>query len=824
SFTREGILDVLGSVHPNATVEAVVWPDHPVVLLGDWTAATDPADYHGAHYLHNGNTGQGEKQIRFTAPVEPGQWQVDFRWAEDETHASRTILRLQWPGQETEETFPVDQRTDGGQWNTLHTINVEESGDLRLRVLTAATDGVVTADALRLTRLDDGAEIILDAGGQHSATGNLPTPASGVETATTHSGTNTGGQYHIAIPVDNSAGPVRVNFDVIGTVPGVAWNDTDAVAELSASALVPPAAETYSHDLAGNVTANWRWDFTWDARNQLRSVQTSADAVQAGERNQRLTFSYDAFGRRTIKRVHHWDEDTSSFLLQKSTFYLYNGWDLIRKVTYAGDGINLNDRLTTTAYTWGADHSQVEGGLGGAGGLVLIEHTDHASDTTSTWYPLYEGGGNIIGLVDADTEERVATYEYTPFGRLLRSEGPAAEKNPIRFATKYRDAETGLINFGLRLYDPTTGQWLSRDPMGEAGGLNLYAYTNNDPVNYVDVLGLKGVPCNSPWLEVEGPWNPSNLFNTASAFPRGRSSDSSTGRPNPLQGPGFLFQMETWLALVELQSDALVYGYYHMGDWFHTNAAFASSRASEGSFLWEMTAGANNMVGALITPHTYELAYHHSVDRTALLAGDTHGWRQLPTAFIGAAGELTGMNYLVEGGMGYSLHGDQLDFGDRFLHAYGGGTALFGHGILLRSAMPIRGGLHVNNRIGTNEVSTPTQLELGFVDQLADSSGLVIGRGRHISEAIESGAFAPGEYRLSWFSTLPSNRRATRSELDVEWSINQSYLQAVMKLKRPIRDVSPIDDLGGFFLNRERDALGRAGWNYADGWWNPPTQ
>lgn len=115
------------------------------------------------------------------------------------------------------------------------------------------------------------------------------------------------------------------------------------------------------------------------------------------------------------------------------------------------------------------------------------------------------------------------------------------------------------------------------------------------------------------------------------------------------------------------------------------------------------------------------------------------------------------------------------------------------------------------------------QLEFGFVDELADSSGLVIGRGRHIDEALDAGAFAPGEYRLSWFSTLPSNRRATLPELDLEWSINKSYLQDVMQLNRPIRDVSPIDDVGGFFLNRERDTLGGAGWNYADGWWNPPT-
>src|SRR5690606_18923007 len=43
--------------------------------------------------------------------------------------------------------------------------------------------------------------------------------------------------------------------------------------------------------------------------------------------------------------------------------------------------------------------------------------------------------------------------------------------------------------FGYRHYHPRTKQWISRDPIGEAGGLNLFAYANNDPVNGVDILG-----------------------------------------------------------------------------------------------------------------------------------------------------------------------------------------------------------------------------------------------------------------------------------------------------------------------------------------------
>jgi RHS repeat-associated protein len=49
--------------------------------------------------------------------------------------------------------------------------------------------------------------------------------------------------------------------------------------------------------------------------------------------------------------------------------------------------------------------------------------------------------------------------------------------------------ETGLYLTHYRLYDPNTGRWLNRDPIGEAGGLNLYAYVGGNPVNFVDPTG-----------------------------------------------------------------------------------------------------------------------------------------------------------------------------------------------------------------------------------------------------------------------------------------------------------------------------------------------
>ncbi len=67
--------------------------------------------------------------------------------------------------------------------------------------------------------------------------------------------------------------------------------------------------------------------------------------------------------------------------------------------------------------------------------------------------------------------------------------------NPLRFPGQYYDAKTGLHYNWNRFYDPGTGRYISADPIGLDGGMNLYAYSNNDPVNWIDPKGLKKCPC-----------------------------------------------------------------------------------------------------------------------------------------------------------------------------------------------------------------------------------------------------------------------------------------------------------------------------------------
>jgi RHS repeat-associated protein len=110
-------------------------------------------------------------------------------------------------------------------------------------------------------------------------------------------------------------------------------------------------------------------------------------------------------------------------------------------------------------------------------------------DGNNQYYPAYDGNGNITGLLD-NSGNAVAVYEYSPFGELLRCEGNYARENPFQWSTKWADRETGLVYYGRRYYDPRLGRWVSRDPIEEMGGLNVYDFLGNSPIGRWDMLGL----------------------------------------------------------------------------------------------------------------------------------------------------------------------------------------------------------------------------------------------------------------------------------------------------------------------------------------------
>jgi len=106
--------------------------------------------------------------------------------------------------------------------------------------------------------------------------------------------------------------------------------------------------------------------------------------------------------------------------------------------------------------------------------------------------------------VNRSTGNLDAVYEYSPYGETLRATGSYAQSNPFRFSTKYTDDETGLVYYGFRYYDSRNGRFLGRDPIGEQGGLNLYGFVGNNPVNRWDYLGMDSDDCSSWFARVFG--------------------------------------------------------------------------------------------------------------------------------------------------------------------------------------------------------------------------------------------------------------------------------------------------------------------------------
>ena len=84
----------------------------------------------------------------------------------------------------------------------------------------------------------------------------------------------------------------------------------------------------------------------------------------------------------------------------------------------------------------------------------------------------------------------VKKLEYDTFGNVISDSDPSFAM-PFGFAGGLRDADTDLVRFGFRDYDPETGRWTAKDPILFAGGdTDLYGYCVNDPVNLTDFEGL----------------------------------------------------------------------------------------------------------------------------------------------------------------------------------------------------------------------------------------------------------------------------------------------------------------------------------------------
>ncbi len=291
-----------------------------------------------------------------------------------------------------------------------------------------------------------------------------------------------GEAFHRQVSVENAMRAVTVDVRVSAVKNAVGPAGQDVVSEVQREVLVPKSPEAFGHDADGNLTDDARWHYFWDGENRLSALETSEQAAATGRLRQRIEYTYDSQHRRVSRKVSVAND--GDWVVQSHALYVYDEWNVLAELDALGGG------RPQRTFAWGLDLSGTFQGAGGVGGLLFASLPSENEAGLHVHACTYDSTANVIGLVSMRDGRVSATYDYDAFGGTLRTEGPAALSNPFRFSTKRTDPETGDIYFGHRCYDPNLGRFLSRDPLQEEGGANLFQFAANAPTVWTDPLGL----------------------------------------------------------------------------------------------------------------------------------------------------------------------------------------------------------------------------------------------------------------------------------------------------------------------------------------------
>jgi RHS repeat-associated protein len=272
----------------------------------------------------------------------------------------------------------------------------------------------------------------------------------------------------------------------------------------------------FQYDADGNLVGDDQWIYTWDAENRLMGME-SATGITAGQRK-RLEFAYDSQGRRIGKKVYELQGNRWSPITELR--FVYDGWNLLAELS--------TDHRPLSTYLWGLDLSGSLQKAGGVGGLLMATER---GGSVSQRYMAYDGNGNVVALIDAQTGNALARFRYDPFGNDLESSNHRSIRNPFRFSTKYQDEETGFLYYGYRYYQPRVGRWSSRDPIGEEGGPSLFGFVYNDPLSKFDIDGRICI-CKSLkfWLRDGAPLSVWDTMTIGEQVEQRNGVDVGTGR------------------------------------------------------------------------------------------------------------------------------------------------------------------------------------------------------------------------------------------------------------------------------------------------------
>ena len=248
-----------------------------------------------------------------------------------------------------------------------------------------------------------------------------------------------------------------------------------------------PYAAKYEYDVHGNMTQMPHLPvMQWDFKDQL---QASSKQVRAdGGTPETTYYVYDAAGQRVRKVTERQADVGVTLTRMKERIYL-GGFEIYRE--YSGDGETVVLERETLHVV---DDQQR---------IALVETKTTEVDTVVVQpidlltpvirYQLSNHLGSASLELDRDGNV-IAYEEYHPYGSTAyqsrRSETEVSLKR-YRYTGKERDEETGLGYHRARYYACWLGRWTAADPIGVGDGLNLYEYTSNNPINYVDYSGLQ---------------------------------------------------------------------------------------------------------------------------------------------------------------------------------------------------------------------------------------------------------------------------------------------------------------------------------------------
>ena len=235
----------------------------------------------------------------------------------------------------------------------------------------------------------------------------------------------------------------------------------------------------YAYDAFGNVQTklkgNWQTQhFTYDADNRLLQIIGNTEHGQSTTR-----FDYDALGRRIAKQVIQPGNLRPESI--EETRFIWQGMRMAQEIQA--------DQLSTYVYDPDAEYSplaRLDQNLNADGSInddisptLYHFHTDQIG----TPMEMTQEDGSLVWAGDYSTWGKV-NWQHTGAAPLLQKR----IKQNLRFAGQYADESTGLHYNTFRFYDPDIGRFISQDPIGLAGGMNLYQYAPN-PVGWVDPLG-----------------------------------------------------------------------------------------------------------------------------------------------------------------------------------------------------------------------------------------------------------------------------------------------------------------------------------------------